>query len=481
MDVYEKLRDPLAFAVFLLTLCLPVLVGLLALRRTRTRTDFFVGGRAMGRIVVALSAVSSGRSSWLVLGVSGMAYKMGLSAVWAIVGYIAVEAAQFVTLGRRLRERTQRSGAITLLDDLESHLGDTGHLVRAAGALVITIFITAYVAAQLSAGARSLTTALEIPLELSLLISALLIVVYMVLGGYVAVAWNDVVRAVIMLVGLVVLPVVCVARLGGPAALLATLRAFDPAHVDPLSLGAGALVGFLGIGLGSPGQPHIVVRYMSIDDPGELGFSAVVGTVWNVILGLGAVCIGLVGRAMVPEVQSLPEQDPEMIYLVLSSSTFGPVLYGLLVGGIFAAVLSTADSQLLVVASTFTRDVYEKMIAKRPIDERTGLRLSRAVVVLSGLVAMLLAYLAHDLVFWLVLFAWGGLGASLGPPLILSLYWRRTSRAGALAGMVTGTLAVMAWKLWLKDATGIYELIPAFALSSLAVVAVSLLAPRRAS
>jgi Na+/proline symporter len=125
--------------------------------------------------------------------------------------------------------------------------------------------------------------------------------------------------------------------------------------------------------------------------------------------------------------------------------------------------------------------VYEKMIAKRPIDERTGLRLSRAVVVLSGLVAMLLAYLAHDLVFWLVLFAWGGLGASLGPPLILSLYWRRTSRAGALAGMLTGTLVVMAWKLWLKDATGLYELIPAFALSTLAVVVVSLLAPRRAS
>ncbi len=476
MNVYEKLSDPLAFAMFLLTLLLPVIVGFLALRRTRDQSDFFVGGRAMNRIVVALSAVSSGRSSWLVLGVSGMAYTMGAAAVWAIVGYTAVEAVQFVTIGRRLRERTQEYGSITLLDYLESRFDDGAHVLRIAGSLIIAVFITAYVAAQFNAGAKTLSAALDIPFGAALLVSGLLILAYMVVGGYVAVAYNDVVRAVIMLVGLVVLPVVGLVHLGGAGILVETLSRLDPRTVDPLSLGLGGAIGFLGIGLGSPGQPHIVVRYMSVDDPANLRVSAVVGTAWNVILGLGAVCIGLLGRAMFPDAGSLPEGDPEMIYLVLSSSRFGPVLYGLLVGGVFAAILSTADSQLLVVASTFARDVYGKMLAGGDGGgEGRRLLLSRIVVVLAGALALALAFTARDLVFWLVLFAWAGLGASLGPAVIFSLYWKRTTRLGVLAGMITGTVVTIAWKLLLKEPTGTYELIPAFFGSCLAIMAVSLL------
>ena len=474
--MYEKLADPLAFGVFLLTLLLPVIIGFLALRRTSGQSDFFVGGRAMNRIVVALSAVSSGRSSWLVLGVTGMAYKMGASAVWAIVGYTAVEAVQFVTVGKRLRDRTQAYGSITLLDYLESRFEDRAHVLRIAGSIIIAVFITAYVAAQFNAGAKTLATALEIPFGAALVVSGLLILAYMVVGGYVAVAYNDVVRAVIMLVGLVVLPVVGLIELGGPGILVEILSRLDPRSVDPLSLGLGGAIGFLGIGLGSPGQPHIVVRYMSVDDPGNLTTSAVVGTAWNVILGLGAVSIGLIGRALVPDPAGLPDADPEMVYLVLSATHFGPVLYGLLVGGVFAAILSTADSQLLVVASTFARDVYEKMIAGgKQEDESRRLLLSRLVVVLAGVLAILLAFAARDLVFWLVLFAWAGLGASLGPAVILSLYWSRTTRPGVLAGMITGTTVTIVWKLWLKEPTGTYELLPAFFGSALAVVVVSLL------
>jgi Na+/proline symporter len=213
---------------------------------------------------------------------------------------------------------------------------------------------------------------------------------------------------------------------------------------------------------------------MSIDDPRNLRGAAVVGTVWNVVLGLGAVMIGLLGRALMPEVQALPNGDSEMVYLVLSSRYFGPALYGLLVGGIFAAILSTADSQLLVVASTFGRDIYEKVLkAHTEIDESQRLKLSRYIVVLSGILALFLAYAAKDLVFWLVLFAWGGLGASLGPALIFSLYWRRTTRAGIVAGMITGAVVTIVWKLWLKAPTGIYELIPAFLASVVAIVVAS--------
>jgi SSS family solute:Na+ symporter len=474
MDVYEKLSQPVALTVFVATLLLPVAVGFVTLRRTRSQSDFFVGGRAMNRLVVALSAVSTGRSSWLVLGVSGMAYTMGTSAVWAVVGYTVVELFQFVFVGRRLRAETQRFGSITLLDYFESRHADTKHLIRIVGAVIITVFITAYVSAQLYAGAKTLSSTLDLQLGACLLVSAVLILVYMVLGGYIAVAYNDVVRAVIMLIGLVVLPAVGIARAGGLGAVWSVLRQLDPATVDPLSLGFGALVGFLGIGLGSPGQPHILVRYMSIDDARNLRDAAVIGTAWNVVLGLGAVTIGLLARAIVPQVASLPNADSEMVYLVLSARYFDPALYGLLVGGVFAAILSTADSQLLVVASTFGRDIYEAVIRRdSPIDEARKLRLSRVIVVVAGVLALLLAYVARDLVFWLVLFAWGGLGASLGPAVILSLFWPGTSRDGVVAGMVTGALVTVAWKLWLKAPTGIYELIPAFFASTVAIIIVS--------
>jgi sodium/proline symporter len=474
VGAYSELADPLALGVFVLTLLVPVLVGLVAMRRTRSESDFFVGGRAMGKLVVALSAVSTGRSSWLVLGVSGVAYTMGSGAVWAIVGYTVVELFQFVYLGRRLRSESERLGSITILDYLEARFNDDSKALRVTGALIIAIFLTVYVAAQFNAGAKALSTALDLPLVACLLISAALILVYMLLGGYIAVAFNDVVRAVIMLAGLVVLPLVALVKLGGLGALLATLRALDPAMVDPLALGAGALIGFLGIGLGSPGQPHILVRYMSIDHPEKLRQSAVVGTIWNVVLGWGAVFIGLLGRALVPEVSMLPEADPEMIYLVLASEHFGPLLFGLLVGGVFAAILSTADSQLLVVASTFGRDVYERVLRRgEEIDEARKLALSRVVVVLSGVLALVLAAAAEDLVFWLVLFAWGGLGASFGPVIVLALYWSGTTRWGALAGLITGTVVTSSWRLWLKAPTGIYELIPGVAAALAAIVLVS--------
>jgi len=476
MDMYDKLTDPVAFIVFLLTLCLPILIGFLTIRRTKSQSDFFIGGRRMNKLVVALSAVSSGRSSWLVLGVSGMAFTLGTGAVWAVAGYITAEMFQFIYIGRKLRVQTESLDSLTLLDYFESRFHDNRHLIRMAGVAIIVVFITAYVAAQFNAGAKALSTALDIPLPGALLFSGILILIYMVLGGYVAVAYNDVARAIILIVGLVLFPVYGMIRLGGFQLLLHSLARLNPALIDPFSLSFGAVIGFLGIGLGSPGQPHIVVRYMSIDDADKLRLAAVIGTVWNVFLGWGAVIIGLIGRILVPSVSGLPDKDPETVYLVLSSEFFSPVLYGLIIGGVFAAILSTADSQLLVVASAFVRDFYEKIIRKNAeLNEAGRLTMSRVVVIICGIAALLLAYLAQDLIFWLVLFAWAGLGASFGTALIFSLYWKKTSRQGILAGMLTGTLVTILWKLFLVDPTGIYELIPAFFCASAAIYLVSIL------
>lgn len=476
MELYEKLKHPVALIIFLLTLLLPVLVGFLTLKRTRNQTDFFVGGRSMNKFIVALSAVSSGRSSWLVLGMTGLAYVWGTGAVWAMVGVSIVEMIQFIYIGKRLRIKSEKFGSITLLDFFESRFKDTKHLIRIIGAVIIILFMTAYIAAQFNAGAKSLSTAMDINIGWALVFSWLLIITYMVLGGYIAVSYNDAIRSTIMIFGLVIFPIYGLIKIGGYKILMNILASLDPALIDPFSLAAGVIIGYIGIGLGSPGQPHIVVRYMSIDNPEKLRYSTVIGTFWNVVMGWGAVFIGLLGRALFPLVSELPEQDPEMIYLVLSGQYFPPIIYGLLIGGIFAAILSTADSQLLVVASTIIRDIYEKILKKGSvISESRKMWLSRIVVILTGLAAMILAYFAQDLIFWLVLFAWGGLGASFGSALIFSLYWKKTTKYGVAAGMITGTLVTIFWKLFLKDETGIYELIPAFFCSAAMVYFISLL------
>jgi sodium/proline symporter len=476
MGAYEMLKNPVALVAFLFTLLLPIFVGFLVMKRTKTEEDFFVGGRAMDKIVVALSAVSSGRSSWLVLALSGMAYAKGVSAVWAAVGYIVAEMFQFVYMGMRLRRFSEKYDCITVPDYFEARFRDESKILRILASIIIALFLTAYVGAQFNAGAKSLSTALGLSPFTALLISALLILIYMVLGGFIAVAYNDVIRAVIMIVGLVILPVVAIAKVGGSGAMLSILQQLNPKYVDPFSLGMGGLIGFLGIGFGSPGQPHIIVRYMAIDNPDKLRASTVIGTFWNVVLAWGAIFTGLVGRALYPDVSMLPNKSAEMIYLVLSSDFFGPLLYGILVGGVFAAILSTADSQLLVVASTIVRDFYQEVIEKgRKLDEDRVLFLSRVVVIAAGILAMLLAYFAKDIIFWLVLFAWGGLGAAIGPTLILSLYWKRTTKWGIVAGFIVGTFTTIIWKLYLKATTGIYELVPAFLFSLLATIVVSLM------
>ncbi|MFC1564255.1 sodium/proline symporter [candidate division KSB1 bacterium] len=476
MPIYDKLSHPVALIIFLITLFLPVFIGFLTLRKTKNQADFLLGGRAVNKFVVALSAVSSGRSSWLVLGVSGMAYTLGTGAVWAVVGISVVEMFQFIFIGRKLRVQSEKSGSLTLLDYFESRFNDNKHLIRITGAVIIVIFMTAYLSAQFNAGARSLSTALDLPFIVTLLFSGLIILVYMVLGGYIAVSYNDAIRSMIMIFGLVVFPAYGLIEIGGLTALLEILQSLNPAYIDPFSLGAGLIIGYIGIGLGSPGQPHIVVRYMSIDDPEKLRASTVIGTFWNVVMGWGAVFIGLIGRALIQAETGLPNQDPEMVYLVLSGQFFNPVIYGILIGGIFAAILSTADSQLLVVASTVVRDIYEKIVHKgTEIEESRKLRLSRIIVVVTGIIAMALAYTATDLIFWLVLFAWGGLGAAFGAALIFSLYWEKTTKYGVTAGMITGALVTIIWKIYLAESTGLYELIPASLCSAAVVFTVSLI------
>jgi sodium/proline symporter len=441
--------------------------------RTGSMTDYFLGGRAMQHVVVALSAVTSGRSAWLVLGVSGMAFVNGPAAVWAVVGYTVMELFLFLFAAPRIRRITGRMKDITLTDFFISRLRG-GHVLRVIIVTVIVLFMIAYVAANFRAGGTAFAGTFGMDPAHGLWVTAAIVVLYTMVGGYVAVALSDALQGLFMLFGLVVLPTVAVAALGwGP--MVSTLEALDPALLDPFSVGAGMVIAWLGIGLGSPGQPHIIVRYMSVDDPKNLRPAALWATFWNVLMGWGSVFIGLAGRAIYESEAALPGEDAEALFPFMAGEYLPSIVAGVLVAAVFAAIMSTADSQLLVGASGIMRDIFQGIVlGGRELDPHRAVWIGRTVVVAMSLAAVGLLYLpgAADAVFWLVLFAWGGLGAAFGPPLLLAVFWRGTTAAGAGAGVVTGTGVTIVWYYTLSEV--IFEGLPGFIASALAVWLVSL-------
>jgi sodium/proline symporter len=467
--------NPYAVAAFIGYLGVIVAIGVLSARFSSAGvSEFFVGGRKMHRFVVALSAVVSGRSAWLLLGVTGMAYSIGAGAVWAVTGYITVEMFLFLFYARRLRHFSEVYDCVTVPDFFAARFGDRDGRLRAVLITIILIFMVGYVSSQFVGGGKAFAASFGLDPTAGILLTALIVLAYTTLGGFLAVSLSDTLQACIMIVALVLVPVVAILDRGGLIAVVNELEGFDPTLIDPLALSFGASIGFLGIGLGSPGNPHIIVRYMSIADPGRLRTSAVVGTIWNVVMAWGALFIGLAGRVYFPDVGMLPDADTEKLYPVLAAQHLHPVAFGIVVASIFAAIISTADSQLLVAASSVVRDFYEKILHRgEEIPQKRLVLFSRVVVALLVIAAVVVGLLAEALVFWLVLFAWAGLGASFGPTSVLALYWRRTTRAGVIAGLITGTAITFIWELTPALSSLLYELIPAFAGGLLATVAVS--------
>jgi len=436
-------------------------------------SEFFLAGRGLNRWVVALSAVVSGRSSWLLLAVSGLAYVQGLSALWLSVGYVVVEFALFWSYAGRLRRFSEAHDSLTVPDFFAHRFDDRRGLLRLAVVAVILLFVPTYVGSQFMAGGRTFAASFGVSDTLGVWATAGIVLAYTVLGGFLAVSLTDMLQAVFMLVALVVLPVVAIAGLGGVGALVERLDAIDPSLTDPMALGAVTLIGWLGIGLGSPGNPHILVRYMSIDDPAQLRASALVGTLWNVLMAAGAIATGLAARAWFGDAFL---GDREAIYQALAAQELHPAVFGVVIASVFAAIMSTTDSQLLVAASAVVRDVYGQVLRRGDdLDPRQMVRLSRVVVVLLVIVSVALGLADWDLINTFVLLAWAGLGASLGPPALLALYWRGTTRAGALAGVLVGAVMTFVGHTHRADwFGGMYELVPAFGAGLAATLLVSL-------
>ncbi|REJ79459.1 MAG: sodium/proline symporter [Acidobacteria bacterium] len=468
----------IGFIAYLLAL---VLIGVLSARSSSEGvSSYFLAGRSLNRWVVALSAVASGRSAWLLLGFVGVAYTNGITAMWAAVGYITVECLMFFFYAPRLREYTEENDCITIPDFFAAKLGDPhGHL-RGLLVLIIAVFMVAYVSAQFVAGGKAFFSSFGIDQTTGVFLTAAIILTYTILGGFVAVSKTDVIQAFCMLIALVVLPIVAIVNFGGWNTVAQAAVAWAPggSFFDPWAAGAGAIIGWLGIGLGSPGNPHIVVRFMSIRKREDLWFAAFIGTFWNIVLAAGALLIGISAKAYFPFSDSLPGGDPEQAFPYLASEMLPPLLFGLIIAAIFSAIMSSADSQLLVAASGIVRDFYQKLwLSDEEIPEKKLVLLSRTVVAVLVILALIFGFFAEDVVFWLVLFAWAGLGATIGPTSLLAMFWRRTTRAGVMAGMITGGILVVCWKIvpyFRAEVWDMYELVPAFIGSAAATVIVSL-------
>ena len=454
-----------------------ILIGIYASRfSSRGISEFFIGGRQMGRFVVALSSVVSGRSAWLLMGVSGLAYMQGLTAIWAVIGYTVVEFLLFLYYAPRIRKFSGENDCITLPDFYAARFRDNKGYLRILLVLIFIIFMVTYISSQFVAGGKAFTAHLGISEPTGILLTAAIILLYTMLGGFLAVSLTDVVQAFVMLFALVGLPLIGIIGKGGFGNISLELKAIDKEMLNLFRQPALVIIGLIGIGLGSPGNPHIIVRYMSIKDQTQFRWTAIVGTIWNIIMAAGAIMVGLIGRTYFNQPDQLPGGDQENVYVALSNHLMNPFIAGLVIASIFAAIMSTADSQLLIAASSIVRDVYEKLIGTNKIITRKQLtNWSRIVVLLVVIVAIILGFTIRQEILWFVLFAWAGLGASVGPTSLLALFWKKTTKQGVIWGLITGTLVVFVWKTNKYLNNIIYELIPGFLIALLVTIIVSLL------
>ena len=457
-------------------------IGLYAWRKSTSDIDgYMLGGRDLGPAVTALSAGASDMSGWLMLGLPGAMFVSGLSAAWIGVGLFVGAYANYLIVAPRLRIYTERAGdAITIPDYFGGRFADTGHLLRILSSLIIVIFFTLYTSSGMVAGGKLFESAFGADYALGLWITASVVVAYTLFGGFLAVSLTDFVQGCIMFVALVLVPVIALTEVGGPSGAAATITAIDPALFN-LFTGTTVIgiISALAWGLGYFGQPHIIVRFMAIRSVRDLPAARRIGMTWMGVSMIGALATGLVGLAYASR-HGLTVDDPETIFILLSGVLFHPLVVGFLLAAILAAIMSTISSQLLVSSSSLTEDFY-RMFLRRQASQKELVLVGRLSVLGVALAAIALALDPDNNVLGLVANAWAGFGAAFGPLVILSLVWRRTTRNGGLAGMLVGAATVLVWIYAPLGPDGaplssvIYEMVPGFILSFLAVVVVSLL------
>ncbi len=474
-----------------------------AKRANKNSEEYFLGGRSLGPWVTAMSAEASDMSGWLLMGLPGVAYWCGLAdAFWTAIGLALGTYLNWLIVSKRLRRYSVRANnSITLPDFFSNRFRENKKIIMTISSLFILIFFTDYAASCFVTCGKLFSTLFGLDYKMMMFIGAVFVLLYTLLGGFLAESVSDFMQAIVMIFALTVIVIIGIAKAGGMAQVVANandipgfLEFFGiaspvvdangvqavvdnvPQFGDAVPYSALSIFSMLAWGLGYFGMPQVLLRFMAIRKEDELKRSRRIATVWVVISLCIAVFIGIVGRQIFP-IEHLTKGDAENIFITLSTSSLPAILAGFIMAGILAATISSSDSYLLIAASSVAKNIYQGII-KKNASEKSVMTVSRITLLVIALIAMVFALDEKSVIFEIVSFAWAGFGATFGPLMLFSLFWKRINRAGAIAGMVGGGAMVFIWKLLISKLGGIfaiYELLPAFIFAAICIVVVSLL------
>ena len=468
-------NDIIIINAFVLYIGLMMAIGVYYYRRTQNMSDYFLGNRKLGAWVTSLSAEASDMSGWMLMGVPGFAYLAGLNAGWIAIGIAIGTWANWQFVAARLRQYTELAGnALTLPEFLQNRYKDTSNLLRIVPAVFILIFFILYTSSGFVAAGKLFETVFGLPFQFAIFLGAGSVVFYTLIGGFLAVSRTDFIQGVMMFFAILLVPICAAMSLGGFGDTVSAISAYKESMFQPLtkpdgsSMGVIELISLLAWGLGYFGQPHILVRFMAIKSTKEIPQATRIAMTWVVLSLAAAVAVGMVGTVYLST--TLEGTNAETVFLLMTNQLFPPIVAGLVLSAVLAAIMSTASSQLLVAASAFAQDFY-KTLLRKDAEQSELVWISRASVLIIASIAVFLGFNPDSFILDMVAYAWAGFGAAFGPAILMSLFWRRTTRRGVIAGIIVGGVTVLAWKQF--ELFGLYEIVPGFVFALIAIWLVS--------
>ena len=468
--------SPIIISIVSVYILILLVIGIWGRKESTDVAGYYVAGKKLPAWIIAFSSNATGESAWLLLGLTGMSYLVGFHALWIVMGEVLGVTLAWVLVARPFKKATDHFGSITVPDYLEDRFEDRAHVLRILSAVIILSMAAFYIAAQLTAAGKAFESFLGTSYEVGVLIGTAIVLYYTTVGGLKAVAYSDLLQGILMVLCLLILPAIGIKTAGGWANMIDTLRSQDPALLEPLGslgfspAGIASVLGFLGIGLAFLGAPHLLTRFIAARDEDSIVDGSLIAVPCMVVFQLGAVFSGIAGRAIFPGLE-----DPETVYPLMGTELFPEVFTGIFLVVVLAAIMSTADSLLLLASSAVVRDVIQKTL-NLEWSERLLSRWGKVTTLVIGAFALAFALPEIRVIFWFVLFAWSGLASAFTPVVLCALFWRGTTKMGAIAGMAAGFTTTVIWVLVFKSRFyDLYEMIPGFIAGFTAIFGVSLL------